>query len=201
MNEDLKKELLDYVKNRFDMFSREKEQILKNQESIDVLSNLVYALEETPANLKLYSRETLTKILSSYHSNEVIQKTLNNLEIARLVISLQDRGVGVEFNDEELNIMLEFLESVRGLRDAEIQKFQQLVNTDIRQLDDKMTELESIKTKLTDGEKGTVAINKREIDNIMHLAIEKNSDERKQIAVLRLLNKINIGIYANNFGR
>jgi len=201
MNEDLKQELLDYVKSRFDMFNREKEQILKNQENIDVLSNLVQSLEETPANLKRYSRESLTKILSSYHSNEVIQKTLNNLEIARLVISLQDRGVGVEFNDEELNIMIEFLDSVRGLRDAEIQKFQQLVNTDVRQLDSKMAELESIRTKLTEGEAGSAAINKSEIDNIMHLAIEKNSDERKQIAVLRLLNKINIGIYANNFGR
>jgi hypothetical protein len=64
-----------------------------------------------------------------------------------------------------------------------------------------MEELDSIRTKLTAGEKGTNIINKQEIDNIMHLVIEKDANERTQISVLRLLNKINIGIYANNYGR
>ena len=197
MNEDLKRDLIRIMQEKSELYDKKKADILKNKENIDVLSNLVATLEDNPTNLKIFSREDLTKMLSIHHSNETIQKTLNRLEIARLVISLQDRGVDVDFNEEELNILVEFIEMMRGIRDGEIAKFQQIVDSDVKQLDDKMFELETIQDKITKGANGTAFINKREIDSLMHLVIEREADDLLQISVLRLLNKVNIGIYSS----
>jgi len=197
MNEDLKRDLIRIMQEKSELYDKKKADILKNKENIDVLSNLVATLEDNPTNLKIFSREDLTKMLSIHHSNETIQKTLNRLEIARLVISLQDRGVDVDFNEEELNILVEFIEMMRGIRDGEIAKFQQIVDSDVKQLDDRMLELETIQDKITKGANGTEFINKKEIDSLMHLVIEREADDLLQISVLRLLNKVNIGIYAS----
>jgi len=197
MNEDLKRDLIRIMQEKSELYDKKKNDILKNKENIDILSKLVETLEANPTNLKLYSREDLTKMLSIYHSNENIQKTLNRLEIARLVISLQDRGVDVDFNEEELNILIEFIELMRGIRDTEIGKFQQIVDSDVKQLDDKMEELATIQDKINLGAKGTTFINKKEIDSLMHLVVEREADDVLQISVLRLLNKVNIGIYSS----
>lgn len=196
MREDLKKDLLNAIKNKISQYNKQKEQILKHSITIDVLSNLVSSLEEKLENLREYPKESLSKILLPYYPAETLKAMLDKLEIARLVLSMQEKGISVEFNEEELNIIIEFLEAIRGVRDNEVKKFEAIAERDIKPLDDKVEQLEIIENKILLGENGDSIINKKEIDEIMQIVIEENSSDDIQLAILRLLNKINILIYS-----
>lgn len=196
MREDLKKDLLNAIKNKISQYNKQKEQILKHSITIDVLSNLVSSLEEKLENLREYPKESLSKILLPYYPAETLKAMLDKLEIARLVLSMQEKGISVEFNEEELNIIIEFLEAIRGVRDNEVKKFEAIAERDIKPLDDKFEQLEIIENKILLGENGDSIINKKEIDEIMQIVIEENSSDDIQLAILRLLNKINILIYS-----
>ena len=62
------------------------------------------------------------------------------------------------------------------------------------QLNEEIKLLKQIYDKITLAEKGKSIIMGKEIDRIMQLAIEEEADEETQIAILVLLNKINLGI-------
>lgn len=196
MEENLKRDLANALKNKISQYDKQKEHILKHSITIDILSNLVSALEEKLENLKEYPKETLTKILSPYYPKETLKMMLDKLEIARLVLSMRDRGISVEFNEEELNIIIDFLETIRGVRDNEVKKFEAIAERDIKPLDDKRTELKLIEEKISLGEEGNNIINRKEIDEVMKIVIEENPSDDLQISILRLLNKINVLIYS-----
>jgi hypothetical protein len=196
VEEKLKNNLKDAINKKIDGYEKQKEQILKHSVSIDILSGLVSSLEEKLENLKTYSSDSLAKILSPYYSKELLGNMLDKLEITRLVLAMQDRGLSVEFNEEELNILIEFLESIRAVRDNEVKKFEAIAERDIKPLDAKINELSVIAEKVTLDEKGENIINRKEIDDIMQIVIEENSDDDLQIAILRGLNNVNVIIHA-----
>lgn len=196
MEENLKRDLKRTIGNKISIFEKQKEQILKHSVSIDVLSGLVLSLEERLENLKEYNRDSLIRILSPYYSKEQLTSLLDRLEIARLVLNMKEKGLQVEFNEEELNILIEFLESTRAIRDNEVKKFEAIAERDIKPLEHKIDELKTIEEKISSGNKGEKIINRKEVDEIMQLVIEENSDDGLQISILRELNKINVNIHS-----
>lgn len=196
MKENLKRDLKRTIGSKISTFEKQKEQIMKHSVSIDVLSGLVLSLEEKLENLKEYNRDSLIRILSTYYSKEQLNSILDKLEIARLVLNMKEKGHQVEFNEEELNILIEFLESTRAIRDNEIKKFEAIAERDIKPLEYKIDELKVIEEKISLGENGLNIINRQEVDEIMQLVIEENSDDELQISILRELNKINIIIHS-----
>lgn len=197
MEEKLKKALIDSVRSKISELNRQKEQVLTKGKNIDKLSELVSTLEKGFENLKDFSRESLEKILSPYYANSVLTDELNRLEIVRFVFDVQDKGHNVELNEEEIDIMVNFLEKIRSERNVEYQKYERIALKNKEQLDEEIKSLELIEEKVSLGEKGTKIIVGREIDKIMQLAISEEADEDVQISILCLLNKMNLGISKN----
>lgn len=197
MEEKLKKALIDSVHSKISELNRQKEQVLTKGKNIDKLSELVSTLEKGFENLKEFSRESLEKILSPYYANSVLTDELNRLEIVRFVFDVQEKGHNVELNEEEIDIMVNFLEKIRSERNVEYQKYERIALKNKEQLDEEIKSLELIEEKVSLGEKGTKIIVGREIDKIMQLAISEEADEDIQISILCLLNKMNLGISKN----
>ena len=93
--------------------------------------------------------------------------------------------------------MVEFLDKIREEKNNEYMKYEKIALKNKEQLNEDIKLLKQIHEKVTLGDKGKNIIMGKEIDRIMQLAIEEEADEDTQIAVLVLLNKINLGIGNN----
>lgn len=197
MEEKLKIALTDTVNSQIKELNYQKEQVLIKGKNLDSLAELVATLESGFENLKNYSREQLNKILSPYYAGNALNEELDRLEIVKFVFEVQDKGHNVELNEEEIDIMVNFLEKIRSEKNIEYQKYEKIAMKNIEQLDEEINVLTEIETKISQGEKGTKIILGKEIDKIMQLAIDEEANEDIQISILCLLNKINLGISNN----
>lgn len=197
MEEKLKIALTDTVNSQIKELNYQKEQVLIKGKNLDSLAELVATLESGFENLKNYSREQLNKILSPYYAGNALNEELDRLEIVKFVFEVQDKGHNVELNEEEIDIMVNFLEKIRSEKNIEYQKYEKIAMKNIEQLDEEINVLTEIEKKISQGEKGTKIILGKEIDKIMQLAIDEEANEDIQISILCLLNKINLGISNN----
>lgn len=197
MDEKLKKALIDSVHSKINDLQRQKEQVLTKSKNLDKLSELVITLEDGFENLRKFSRETLEKILSPYCAGNALAEELDRLEIVRFVFEVREKGHNVELNEEEIDIMVNFLEKIRSERNIEVQKYERISLKNKEQLEEEIKLLNLIEEKIAMGENGTKIIIGKEIDKIMQLATTEEADEDVQISILCLLNKINLGIDKN----
>lgn len=197
MEEKLRTALKDTVKSRIKELNRQKENVLTKGKNLEKLAELVNVLETGFEKLRDYSREKLEKILSPYYADNTLTEELDRLEIVRFVFDVQDKGHAVELNDEEIDIMVNFLEKIRSEKNIEYQKYERIALRNKEQLEDEIKMLTEIEEKISQGEKGTKVILGKEIDKIMQLAIEEEANEDIQISILCLLNKMNLGISTN----
>lgn len=198
MEEKLRTALTDTVHSRIKELNRQKDHVLTKGKHLDNLAELVTALETGFEKLRDYSREKLEKILSPYYADNTLIEELDRLEIVRFVFEVQDKGHNVELNDEEIDIMVNFLEKIRSERNIEYQKYEKISLKNKEQLEEEIKTLMEIEEKISQGERGTKIILGKEIDKIMQLAIEEEANEDVQISILCLLNKMNLGISNND---
>lgn len=194
MEDKLKSALVNALNNKISELNVRRERVLTIGKNLEKLSELVTVIEQGFENLKNYSRESLSKILTPYYSAPELQKELDKLEIVKLVFNLQTHGMEVELNEEEINIMVEFLDRIREEKNKDFMKYEKISLKNKEQLNDEIKLLKEIHEKVTLGERGTSIIMGKEIDRIMQLAIEEEADEDTQIAILVLLNKINTSL-------
>ena len=194
MDEKLTKALIDSIHSKIDDLKRQKDQVAKQRKKLDKLSELVATIEEGFESLKTFSRDDLEKILSPYYARDALDEELNRLEIVRLVYDVQEKGHNVDLNEEEIDIMVNFLEQIRCKCNDAVQKYERSSLKDKEQLEDEIKSLKIIEEKIIAGENGTQIIIGKEIDKIMQLAIVEEADEEVQISILCLLNKMNLGI-------
>ena len=142
--------------------------------------------------LKSYSREDLKRILSPYYPSNVLAEELDRLEVVRFAFSIQDKGYEIELNEEEIDIMIRFLEKIKNDKNVEYQKYNSLAPRSKERLNDEIKLLKQIEDKLSQNADGNRIIMGKEIDKIMQLAIEEEADEDTQIAILCLLNRMNL---------
>ena len=121
MEEKLKNALLNALHEKISDLNRQKELVLVKKKNLDSLSELLTTLESGFEYLKKFSRENLEKILAPYYTNNVLNDELDKLEIVRFVFEVQDKGHNVELNEEEIDIMVNFLEKIRIERNLEYQ--------------------------------------------------------------------------------
>ena len=197
MEEKLKSALINALNSKISELQERRERASVVSKNLQKLSELVTLIEQGFENLKRYDRETLSKILTPYYSTPDLQRELDRLEIVKLVFNLQTHGMEVELNEEEINIMVEFLDKIREEKNNEYMKYEKIALKNKEQLNEDIKLLKQIHEKVTLGDKGKNIIMGKEIDRIMQLAIEEEADEDTQIAVLVLLNKINLGIGNN----
>ena len=197
MEEKLKSALINALNSKISELQERRERASVVSKNLEKLSELVTLIEQGFENLKRYDRETLSKILTPYYSTPDLQRELDTLEIVKLVFNLQTHGMEVELNEEEINIMVEFLDKIREEKNNEYMKYEKIALKNKEQLNEDIKLLKQIHEKVTLGDKGKNIIMGKEIDRIMQLAIEEEADEDTQIAVLVLLNKINLGIGNN----
>lgn len=197
MEEKLKSALINALNSKISELQERRERASVVSKNLEKLSELVTLIEQGFENLKRYDRETLSKILTPYYSTPDLQRELDRLEIVKLVFNLQTHGMEVELNEEEINIMVEFLDKIREEKNNEYMKYEKIALKNKEQLSEDIKLLKQIHEKVTLGDKGKNIIMGKEIDRIMQLAIEEEADEDTQIAVLVLLNKINLGIGNN----
>lgn len=197
MEEKLKSALINALNSKISELHERRERASVVSKNLEKLSELVTLIEQGFENLKRYDRETLSKILTPYYSTPDLQRELDRLEIVKLVFNLQTHGMEVELNEEEINIMVEFLDKIREEKNNEYMKYEKIALKNKEQLNEDIKLLKQIHEKVTLGDKGKNIIMGKEIDRIMQLAIEEEADEDTQIAVLVLLNKINLGIGNN----
>lgn len=197
MEEKLKSALINALNSKISELQERRERASVVSKNLEKLSELVTLIEQGFENLKRYDRETLSKILTPYYSTSDLQRELDRLEIVKLVFNLQTHGMEVELNEEEINIMVEFLDKIREEKNNEYMKYEKIALKNKEQLNEDIKLLKQIHEKVTLGDKGKNIIMGKEIDRIMQLAIEEEADEDTQIAVLVLLNKINLGIGNN----
>lgn len=194
MEEKLKSALINALNSKISELQERRERASVVSKNLEKLSELVTLIEQGFENLKRYDRETLSKILTPYYSTPDLQRELDRLEIVKLVFNLQTHGMEVELNEEEINIMVEFLDKIREEKNNEYMKYEKIALKNKEQLNEDIKLLKQIHEKVTLGDKGKNIIMGKEIDRIMQLAIEEEADEDTQISVLVLLNKINLGI-------
>ena len=197
MEEKLKSALINALNSKISELQERRERASVVSKNLEKLSELVTFIEQGFENLKRYDRETLSKILTPYYSTPDLQRELDRLEIVKLVFNLQTHGMEVELNEEEINIMVEFLDKIRKEKNNEYMKYEKIALKNKEQLNEDIKLLKQIHEKVTLGDKGKNIIMGKEIDRIMQLAIEEEADEDTQISVLVLLNKINLGIGNN----
>lgn len=197
MEEKLKSALINALNSKISELQERRERASVVSKNLEKLSELVTLIEQGFENLKRYDRETLSKILTPYYSTPDLQRELDRLEIVKLVFNLQTHGMEVELNEEEINIMVEFLDKIREEKNNEYMKYEKIALKNKEQLNEDIKLLKQIHEKVTLGDKGKNIIMGKEIDRIMQLAIEEEADEDTQISVLVLLNKINLGIGNN----
>ena len=197
MEEKLKSALINALNSKISELQERRERASVVSKNLEKLSELVTLIEQGFENLKRYDRETLSKILTPYYSTPDLQRELDRLEIVKLVFNLQTHGMEVELNEEEINIMVEFLDKIGEEKNNEYMKYEKIALKNKEQLNEDIKLLKQIHEKVTLGDKGKNIIMGKEIDRIMQLAIEEEADEDTQIAVLVLLNKINLGIGNN----
>ena len=198
MEEQLKKALLDAIQSKISDLNYQKEQVVTKGKNLDKLSELVSVLEAGFESLKDYSRNKLEEILTPYYTSNIIKEELDKLEIVRFVFDVQGRGHNLELNEEEIDIMVNFIDKIRNDRNIEYQKYEKISLKNKEQLEDEIQSLVQIEEKISLGEKGNKVIIGREIDKIMQLAIEDDANESIQISILCLLNKMNLGISKNS---
>lgn len=197
MEDKLRSALINALSSKISELQERRDRVSNVGKNLEKLSELVTLIEQGFENLKNYSRESLSKILSPYYSTPDLQKELDRLEIVKLVFNLQTHGMEVELNEEEINIMVEFLDKIREEKNNEYLKYEKIAMKNKEQLNEEIKLLKQIYDKITLAEKGKNIIMGKEIDRIMQLAIEEEADEETQIAILVLLNKINLGIGSN----
>lgn len=197
MEDKLRSALINALSSKISELQERRDRVSNVGKNLDKLSELVTLIEQGFENLKNYSRESLSKILAPYYSTPDLQKELDRLEIVKLVFNLQTHGMEVELNEEEINIMVEFLDKIREEKNNEYLKYEKIAMKNKEQLNEEIKLLKQIYDKITLAEKGKNIIMGKEIDRIMQLAIEEEADEETQIAILVLLNKINLGIGSN----
>lgn len=194
MEEKLKKALNETITSKINDLNRQKDQILTKGEQLSKLSELIDSLEKGFEKLKDYSRDMLETILSPYYANNALVEELDRLEIVRFVYTVQDKGHSVELNEEEIDIMVHFLEKITNEKNVEYQKYEKISLKSKEQLSEEIKVLVQIEEKVSKGENGKKIVMGKEIDKIMQLAIEEEADEETQIAILCLINRINLGI-------
>ena len=197
MEDKLKNALLDAIRNRIEELDYQENQVITRGKNLERLAELVSDFEVGFEKLRDYSREKLEKVLAPYYLENVLKDQLNKLEIVRLVFNIQDKGHDVELNDEEIDIMVNFLEKVRSEKNIESQKYEKISLKNIDQLDAEMESLKAIEKKINLSDKGKEILVSREIDKVMKLAIEEEADEDVQISILCLLNRLNLNISRN----
>ena len=197
MEDKLRSALINALSSKISELQERRDRVSNVGKNLEKLSELVALIEQGFENLKNYSRESLSKILAPYYSTPDLQKELDRLEIVKLVFNLQTHGMEVELNEEEINIMVEFLDKIREEKNNEYLKYEKIAMKNKEQLNEEIKLLKQIYDKITLAEKGKNIIMGKEIDRIMQLAIEEEADEETQIAILVLLNKINLGIGSN----
>jgi len=197
VEEKLKSALSDAIHSKIENLNQQKEQILTKGKHLEKLTDLVATLEKGFERLKDYSRDSLEEILEPYYPGNLLNEELNKLDIVRFVLEIKDRGYDVELNEEEIDIMVNFLDKIKIERNVEHQKYEKMALINKEQLEAEIKLLLQIEEKVSLGNKGTKIIIGREIDKIMQLAIEEEADEDVQISILSLLNKMNLGISAN----
>lgn len=197
MEDKLRSALINALNSKISELHDRCERVSVVGKNLEKLTELVTVIEQGFENLKNYSRESLSRILSPYYAAPELQKELDKLEIVKLVFNLQTNGIDVELNEEEINIMVEFLDKIREEKNNEYIKYEKIAMKNKEQLNEEIRLLKQIHEKITLAEKGKSIIMGKEIDRIMQLAIEEEADEDTQIAVLVLLNKMNLGISNN----
>lgn len=197
MEDKLRSALINALNSKISELHARRERVSVVGKNLEKLTELVDAIEQGFENLKNYDRESLSKILASYYSAPELEKELDKLEIVKLVFNLQTNGIEVELNEEEINIMVEFLDKIREEKNNEYIKYEKITKKNKEQLNEEIKLLKQIHEKVTLGEKGKSIIMGKEIDRIMQLAIEEEADEDTQISILVLLNNINLGIGNN----
>ncbi len=197
MEDKIQNALLDAIRNRIEELNYQKNQVITRGKNLEKLIDLVNDFENGFDKLREYSREKLENILSPYFLDSTLKEQLNKLEIVRLVFNLQEKGHNVELNDEEIDIMVNFLEKIRSEKNIESQKYEKISLKNIDQLNEEIESLSVIEKKIDFGTKGTEIIISKEIDKIMKLAIEEEANEDVQISILCLLNKMNLSISNN----
>lgn len=197
MEDKLRSALINALNSKISELHARRERVSVVGKNLEKLTELVDAIEHGFENLKNYDRESLSKILASYYSASELEKELDKLEIVKLVFNLQTNGIEVELNEEEINIMVEFLDKIREEKNNEYIKYEKITMKNKEQLNEEIKLLKQIHEKVTLGEKGKSIIMGKEIDRIMQLAIEEEADEDTQISILVLLNNINLGIGNN----
>lgn len=197
MEDKLKSALINALSSKISELHDRCERVSNVGKNLEKLTELVTVIEQGFENLKNYNRDSLARILSPYYATAELQKELDKLEIVKLVFNLQNNGIDVELNEEEINIMVEFLDKIREEKNNEYIKYEKISMKNKEQLNEEIKLLEQIYEKVTLGDKGKSIIMGKEIDCIMQLAIEEEADEDTQIAILVLLNKINLGIGSN----
>lgn len=197
MEDKLKSALINALSSKISELHDRCERVSNVGKNLEKLTELVTVIEQGFENLKNYNRDSLARILSPYYATAELQKELDKLEIVKLVFNLQNNGIDVELNEEEINIMVEFLDKIREEKNNEYIKYEKISMKNKEQLNEEIKLLEQIYEKVTLGDKGKSIIMGKEIDRIMQLAIEEEADEDTQIAILVLLNKINLGIGSN----
>lgn len=197
MEDKLKSALINALNSKIADLHDRSERVSIVGKNLEKLTELVTVIEQGFENLKNYSRESLARILSPYYGASELQKELDKLEIVKLVFNLQTNGIEVELNEEEINIMVEFLDKIREEKNNEYIKYEKIAMKNKEQLNEEIKLLKQIHEKVTLGEKGKSIIMGKEIDRIMQLAIEEEADEDTQISILVLLNNINLGIGNN----
>lgn len=197
MEDKIQNALLDAIRNRIEELNYQKNQVITRGKNLEKLIDLVNDFENGFDKLREYSREKLENILSPYFLDSTLKEQLDKLEIVRLVFNLQEKGHNVELNDEEIDIMVNFLEKIRSEKNIESQKYEKISLKNIDQLNEEIESLSVIEKKIDFGTKGTEIIISKEIDKIMKLAIEEEANEDVQISILCLLNKMNLSISNN----
>lgn len=192
MEEKLKKALHDTITSRINSLNLKKEQMLTKRVQLDELCELIDSLEMSFDKLKSYSREDLKRILTPYYPSNVLAEELDRLEVVRFAFSIQDKGYEIELNEEEIDIMIRFLEKIKNDKNVEYQKYNSLAPRSKERLNDEIKLLKQIEDKLSQNADGNRIIMGKEIDKIMQLAIEEEADEDTQIAILCLLNRMNL---------
>lgn len=198
MEEQFKKALLDTIQSKISDLNYQKEQVVTKGKNLDKLSELASVLEAGFESLKDYSRNKLEEILTPYYTSNIIKEELDKLEIVRFVFDVKGRGHNLELNEEEIDIMVNFIDKIKNERNIEYQKYEKISLKNKEQLEEEIQSLVQIEEKISLGEKGNKVIIGREIDKIMQLAIEDDANESIQISILCLLNKMNLGISKNS---
>ena len=126
MEEKLKSALINALNSKISELQERRERASVVSKNLEKLSELVTLIEQGFENLKRYDRETLSKILTPYYSTSDLQRELDRLEIVKLVFNLQTHGMEVELNEEEINIMVEFLDKIREEKNNEYMKYEKI---------------------------------------------------------------------------